>query len=267
MARRDENNNIDINAKRDINNFDLYYFIKNKKYYLPKYSFILKSKKRLMSIGEFLNLLEKNNMKNMSINLLREWDNKELLPAYRVERGMIRTESRYYIMEHLDIVKEIVRLKSYGLEIRETDIVKEIVKLKSYGLEIREIEKIIFENKSFEILFLSKIIKNKELFMKMKDIIKNIKHIEDDLVSSICLEVRNIFNINDADFKETFNDKYLSSILNDYKKSNLNPDESSILLLSLILLSLYNSYDNNSFDRKKFSKQFYSIISENKNHT
>ena len=248
MAKRDENNNIDINAKRDINNFDLYYFIKNKKYYLPKYSFILKSKKRLTSIGEFLNLLEKNNIKNMSINLLREWDNKELLPAYRVERGMIRTESRYCIMEHLDIVKEIV-------------------KLKSYGLEIREIEKIIFENKSFEILFLSKIIKNKELFMKMKDIIKNIKHIEDDLVSSICLEVRNIFNINDADFKETFNDKYLSSILNDYKKSNLNPDESSILLLSLILLSLYNSYDNNSFDRKKFSKQFYSIISENKNHT
>ena len=246
MARRDENNNIDINAKRDINNFDLYYFIKNKKYCFSKYSSILKSKKRLMSIGEFLNLLEKNNIKNMSINLLREWDNKELLPAYRVERGMIRTESRYYIMEHLDIVKEIVKLKSYGL---------------------REIEKIIFENKSFEILFLSKIIKNKELFMKMKDIIKNIKHIEDDLVSSICLEVRNIFNINDADFKETFNDKYLNTILNDYKKSNLNPDESSILLLSLILLSLYNSYDNNSFDRKKFSKQFYSIISENKNHT
>ncbi|AEM22851.1 hypothetical protein Bint_2245 [Brachyspira intermedia PWS/A] len=171
MAKRDENNNIDINAKRDINNFDLYYFIKNKKYYLPKYSFILKSKKRLMSIGEFLNLLKKNSIKNMSINLLREWDNKELLPAYRVERGMIRTESRYYIMEHLDIVKEIV-------------------KLKSYGLEIREIEKIIFENKSFEILFLSKIIKNKELFMKMKDIIKNIKHIEDDLVSSICTEVK-----------------------------------------------------------------------------
>ena len=248
MARRDENNNIDINAKRDINNFDLYYFIKNKKYYLPKYSFILKSKKRLMSIGEFLNLLEKNNMKNMSINLLREWDNKELLPAYRVERGMIRTESRYYIMEHLDIVKEIVRLKSYGLEIRET-------------------EKIIFENKSFEILFLSKIIKNKELFMKMKDIIKNIKHIEDELVGSICTEVKKIFNINDDDFKDTFNDKYLNTILNDYKKSNLNPDESNILLLSLILLSLYNSYDNNSFDRKKFSKHFYSIISDNKNHT
>ena len=41
MAKRDENNNIDINAKRDINNFDLYYFIKNKKYSLPKYSFIL----------------------------------------------------------------------------------------------------------------------------------------------------------------------------------------------------------------------------------
>ena len=244
MAKRDENNNIDINAKRDINNFDLYYFIKNKKYYLPKYSFILKSKKRLMSIGEFLNLLEKNNINNMSINLLREWDNKELLPAYRVERGMIRTESRYYIMEHLDIVKEIV-------------------KLKSYGLEIREIEKIIFENKSFEILFLSKIIKNKELFMKMKDIIKNIK----ELVSSICTEVKKIFNINDDDFKETFNDKYLNTILNDYKKSNLNTDEASILLLSLILLSLYNSYDNNFFDREKFSKQFYSIISENKNYT
>ena len=79
--------------------------------------------------------------------------------------------------------------------------------------------------------------------------------------------MKNIFNINDDDFKETFNDKYLNSILNDYKKSNLNPDESSILLLSLILLSLYNSYDNNSFDRTKFSKQFYSIISENKNHT
>lgn len=248
MARRDENNNIDRNAKRDINNFDLYYFIKNKKYTLPKYSFILKSKKRLMSIGEFLNLLEENNIKNMSINLLREWDNKELLPAYRVERGMIRTESRYYIMEHFDIVKEIV-------------------KLKSYGLEIREIEKIIFENKSFEILFLSKIIKNKELFMKMKDIIKNIKHIEDELVSSICTEVKKIFNINDNDFKETFNDKYLNTILNDYRKSNLNTDESSILLLSLILLSLYNSYDNDSFDRKKFSKQFYIIISENKNNT
>ena len=248
MARRDENNNIDTNAKRDINHYDLYYFIKSKKYTLPKYSFILRSKKRLMSIGEFLKLLEENNINNMSINLLREWDNKELLPAYRVERGMIRTESRYYIMEHLDIVKEIV-------------------KLKSYGLEIREIEKIIFENKSFEILFLSKIIKNKELFMKMKEIIKNIKNIEDELVSSICTEVKNIFNINDDDFKETFNDKYLNSILNDYKKSNLNPDESSILLLSLILLSLYNSYDNNSFDRKKFSKQFYSIISENKNNT
>ena len=86
MAKRDENNNIDKNAKRDINNFDLYYFIKNKKYSLPRYSFILKSKKRLMSIGEFLNLLEENNIKNMSINLLREWDNKELLPAYRVEK-------------------------------------------------------------------------------------------------------------------------------------------------------------------------------------
>ena len=32
-------------------------------------------------------------------------------------------------------------------------------------------------------------------------------------------------------------------------------------------LSLYNSYDNNFFDREKFSKQFYSIISENKNYT
>lgn len=103
--------------------------------------------------------------------------------------------------------------------------------------------------------------------MKMKDIIKNIKHIEDELVGSICTEVKKIFNINDDDFKDTFNDKYLNTILNDYKKSNLNPDESSILLLSLILLSLYNSYDNNSFDRKKFSKHFYSIISDNKNHT
>ncbi|PCG20196.1 helix-turn-helix domain-containing protein [Brachyspira sp. G79] len=248
MARRDENNNIDTNAKRDINHSDLHYFIKSKKCTLPKYSFILRSKKRLMSIGEFLKLLEKNNIKNMSINLLREWDNKELLPAYRVEKGMIRTESRYYIMEHLDIAREIV-------------------KLKSYGLEIREIENIIFENKSFEILFLSKIIKNKELFMKMKDIVKNIHHIEDELVSSICTEVKKIFNINDADFKDTFNDNYLNTILNDYKKSNLNTDEASILLLSLILLSLYNSYDNNYFDRKKFSKQFYSIISENKNHT
>ena len=248
MARRDENNNIDRNARRDINTFDVYYFIKNKKYSLPKYSFILRSKKRLMSIGEFLNLLEENNIKNMSINLLREWDNKELLPAYRVERGMIRTESRYYIMEHLDILREIV-------------------KLKSYGLEIREIEKIIFENKSFEILFLSKLIKNKELLMKMKCIVKNIKDIEDELVSSICNEVKNIFNINDDDFKETFNDKYLNTILNDYKNSNLNPDELSVLLLSLILLSLYNSYDNDFFDRKKFAQQFYSIISENKNHT
>ncbi|WIH90260.1 helix-turn-helix domain-containing protein [Brachyspira pilosicoli] len=248
MARRDENNNIDKNARRDINAFDVYYFIKNKKYALPKYSFILKSKKILMSIGEFLKLLEDNNIKNMSINLLREWDNKELLPAYRVERGMIRTESRYYIMEHLDIVKEIV-------------------KLKSYGLEIREIEKVVFENKSFEILFLSKLIKNKELLMKMKYIVKNIKHIEDELVSSICNEVKNIFNINDDDFKETFNDKYLNTILNDYKSSNLNSDELSVLLLSLILLSLYNSYDNNSFDRKKFSKQFYSIISGNKINT
>lgn len=147
------------------------------------------------------------------------------------------------------------------------DIVREIVKLKSYGLEIREIEKVVFENKSFEILFLSKLIKNKELLMKMKYIVKNIKHIEDELVNSICHEVKNIFNINDDDFKETFNDKYLNTILNDYKNSNLNSDELSVLLLSLILLSLYNSYDNNSFDRKKFSKQFYSIISENKNHT
>ena len=81
------------------------------------------------------------------------------------------------------------------------------------------------------------------------------------------MKLKTIFNINDDDFKDTFNDKYLNTILNDYKKSNLNTDESSILLLSLILLSLYNSYDNNSFDRKKFSKQFYSIISENKNHT
>ena len=228
MARRDENNNIDTNAKRDINHSDLHYFIKSKKYTLPKYSFILRSKKRLMSIGEFLKLLEKNNIKNMSINLLREWDNKELLPAYRVEKGIVRTESRYYIMEHLDIAREIV-------------------KLKSYGLEIREIENIIFENKSFEILFLSKIIKNKELFMKMQNIITNIHHIEDELVSSICTEVKKIFNINDNDFKDTFNDNYLNTILNDYKKSNLNTDEASILLLSLILLSLYNSYSLNSF--------------------
>lgn len=246
MAKRDENNNIDENAKRNINAVEIKYFINGRKYTLPKYSLV--NKKKLISIGEFLKLLEKNDIKNMSINLLREWDNKELLPAYRVEKGMIRTESRYYIDEHIDIVKEIMNLKSYGLE-------------------IREIEKIIFENKSFEILFLSKIIKNKETFSRAKLIMNNIKQMENKLVISICNEIKTIFNINDYDFKETFNNQYLISILNDYKKTNLDKENTSILLLSLILLSLYDSYDNDVFDIKKFSEQFYMIIGENKNHT
>ncbi|WP_245580616.1 hypothetical protein [Brachyspira alvinipulli] len=161
---------------------------------------------------------------------------------------MIRTESRYYIDEHIDIVKEIMNLKSYGLE-------------------IREIEKIIFENKSFEILFLSKIIKNKETLSRAKLIMNNIKQMENKLVISICSEIKTIFNINDYDFKETFNNQYLISILNDYKKTNLDKENTSILLLSLILLSLYDSYDNDVFDIKKFSEQFYMIIGENKNHT
>ncbi|WP_281171794.1 hypothetical protein [Brachyspira alvinipulli] len=42
MAKRDENNNIDENAKRNINAVEIKYFINGRKYTLPKYSLVNK---------------------------------------------------------------------------------------------------------------------------------------------------------------------------------------------------------------------------------
>ncbi|MDA1469796.1 helix-turn-helix domain-containing protein [Brachyspira hyodysenteriae] len=56
-------------------------------------------------------------MNNVTLKNLREWDNKNVLPAYRITHGPIREKVRYYSKEHIDIVREILRLKALGFEI------------------------------------------------------------------------------------------------------------------------------------------------------
>lgn len=216
-----------------LNNISIAYFINNKRYILKSKKY--KNKNELIVIGEFFQILRNENIENVTLKNLREWDNKKLLPAYRITHGPIREKVRYYSKEHIDIVIEILRLKALGLE-------------------IPDIKKIIFDNIPEYLIFLKRDIVKKEDLKNMMDIIKNINKKEKDLIITVIKNCKkyfcNNFNINNL------NNEYIKDIISQYKDSNLENDEDkNIIGFILILISACNCYDesNNIFDREKFS--------------
>ena len=134
-----------------LNDISIAYFINNKRYILESKKY--KNKNELIVIGEFFQILRDENIENITLKNLREWDNKKLLPAYRMTHGPIREKVRYYSREHIDIVREILRLKALGLE-------------------IPDIKKIIFDNIPECLIFLKRDNLNDEY---IKDIISQYK--------------------------------------------------------------------------------------------
>lgn len=209
------------------------YFINNKRYILESKK--QKNKNELIVIGNFFQILKNENIENVTLKNLREWDNKNVLPAYRIAHGPIREKVRYYSKEHINIVKEIIRLKALGLE-------------------IPDIKKVIFDNIPECLLFLkSDIVKKKDL-KNMMDIIKNINKKETDLIITVIRNCKkgfcNNFNI------DNLNDEYIKDIISQYKNSNLeNKEDENIICFILMLISAFNCYDenNNTFNKLKFS--------------
>lgn len=216
-----------------LNNISIAYFINNKRYILESKKY--KNKNELIVIGDFFQILRDENIENVTLKNLREWDNKKLLPAYRITHGPIREKVRYYSKEHIDIVREILRLKALGLE-------------------IPDIKKIIFDNIPECLIFLKRDIVKKEDLKNMMNIIENINKKETDLIITVIKNCKkyfcNNFNI------DNLNDEYIKDIISQYKQSNLENDEDvNIIGFILVLISACNCYDeiNNIFDRKKFS--------------
>ena len=77
------------------------YFINNKRYILESKK--QKNKNELIVIGNFFKTLKNENIENVTLKNLREWDNKNVLPAYRIAHGPIREKVRYYSKEHINI--------------------------------------------------------------------------------------------------------------------------------------------------------------------
>lgn len=222
-----------------LNNISIAYFIKNKRYVLESRK--NKNKNELIIIGEFFQILKDEEINNVTLKNLREWDNKNVLPAYRITHGPIREKVRYYSKEHVDIVREILRLKALGFE-------------------IPDIKKVIFDNIPECLIFLSKDILKKEEIKKMKGLIENINKKEADIIKAIIKnskkEFYNNFNI------DNLNDEYIKNLISQYKDSNLeNNEDSNIISFILIFISAFNCYDenNNIFDREKFSNYINDI--------
>lgn len=216
-----------------LNNISIAYFINNKRYILKSRTY--KNKNELIVIGNFFQILKDENIENITLKNLREWDNKKLLPAYRIAHGPIREKVRYYSKEHIDIVREILRLKALGLE-------------------IPDIKKIIFDNIPEFLIFLNRDIVKKEDFKNMIDIIENINKKETDLIITVIKNCKKYF-CNDFNI-DNLNDEYIKEVISQYKDSNLENDEdANIISFILILISACNCYDdiNNTFDREKFS--------------
>ncbi|WP_300755152.1 MerR family transcriptional regulator [uncultured Brachyspira sp.] len=222
-----------------LNNTSIAYFINNKRYILE--SIKNKNKNELIAIGNFLEILKNEEINNVTLKNLREWDNKNVLPAYRITHGPIREKVRYYSKEHIDIVREILRLKALGFE-------------------LPDIKKVIFDNIPECLIFVSKDILKKEEIKKMKGLIENINKKEADIIKAIIKnskkEFYNNFNI------DNLNDDYIKDIINQYKNINLeNKEDLNIISFILILISAFNCYDesNNIFDREKFSNYINDI--------
>ena len=216
-----------------LNNISIAYFIKNKRYILESKTY--KNKNELIVIGEFFQILKDENIENVTLKNLREWDNKKLLPAYRITHGPIREKVRYYSREHIDIVREILRLKALGLE-------------------IPDIKKIIFDNIPEYLIFLKRDIVKKEDLKNMMNIIENINKKETDFIITVIKNCKKYFCNNFS--IDNLNDEYIKDIISQYKDSNLENDEDkNIIGFILILISACNCYDesNNIFDREKFS--------------
>ena len=216
-----------------LNNTSIAYFIKNKRYILE--SIKNKNKNELIAIGNFLEILKNEEINNVTLKNLREWDNKNVLPAYRITHGPIREKVRYYSKEHIDIVREILRLKALGFE-------------------LPDIKKVIFDNIPECLIFVGRDILKKEEIKEMNRLIENINKKEADIIKSVIKnskkEFYNNFNI------DNLNDDYIKDIISQYKDSNLENDEDkNIIGFILILISACNCYDesNNIFDREKFS--------------
>ena len=78
-----------------LNNISITYFINNKRYILESKKY--KNKNELIVIGEFFQILRDENIENVTLKNLREWDNKNVLPAYRITHGPIREKVRTFI--------------------------------------------------------------------------------------------------------------------------------------------------------------------------
>ncbi|WP_300369184.1 MerR family transcriptional regulator [Brachyspira sp.] len=223
-----------------LNNNSIEYFIKNKRYILESKKH--KNKNELIVIGDFFQILKDENIENVTLKNLREWDNKNVLPAYRITHGPIREKVRYYSKEHIDIVKEILRLK--GL-----------------GFEIPDIKKVIFDNIPECLIFLSRDIIKKEDFKNMSGIIKNINKEETDLIITVIRNCKKDFCDNSN--IDNLNDEYIKDIISQYKNANLvNKEDTYIIGFILVLISSFNCYDenNNTFNRLKFSNYIDDIV-------
>ncbi|ANN63472.1 MerR family transcriptional regulator [Brachyspira hyodysenteriae] len=204
------------------------YYIKNKKYKLESKI----NKKELIAIGDFLKILKCEKIENVTLKNLREWDNKKLLQAFRVAHGPIREKVRYYTKQHINIVIEILRLKSLGFE-------------------IPDIKKVILNNTPENLILLNKDIDCKKNIKNIKDIIRNINDKELYIIKPMIKNAKKYF-LEQMSIKELNYDDIKNILI---KNKYLNYDV-GIIIFALILLSSFNCYDidNDIFDSYKFSK-------------
>ncbi|KLI47154.1 MerR family transcriptional regulator [Brachyspira hyodysenteriae] len=204
------------------------YYIKNKKYKLESKI----NKKELIAIGDFLKILKCEKIENVTLKNLREWDNKKLLQAFRVAHGPIREKVRYYIKQHINIVIEILRLKSLGFD-------------------IPDIKKVILNNTPENLILLNKDIDCKKNIKNIKDIIRNINDKELYIIKPMIKNAKKYF-LEQMSIKELNYDDIKNILI---KNKYLNYDV-GIIIFALILLSSFNCYDidNDIFDSYKFSK-------------
>ncbi|KLI21384.1 MerR family transcriptional regulator [Brachyspira hyodysenteriae] len=204
------------------------YYIKNKKYKLESKI----NKKELIAIGDFLKILKCEKIENVTLKNLREWDNKKLLQAFRVAHGPIREKVRYYTKQHINIVIEILRLKSLGFE-------------------IPDIKKVILNNTPENLILLNKDIDCKKNIKNIKDIIRNINDKELYIIKPMIKNAKKYF-LEQMSIKELNYDDIKNILI---KNKYLNYDV-GIIIFALILLISFSCYDidNDIFDSYKFSK-------------
>ena len=231
MARRNKDNEVYDNSKRDVNEKDIIYYISAEQYILPCKSNT--DTNSFLQIGDFFNELIRERViyeGELDLKVLRKWDEKEILPAYRKAKGPVRTETRFYTRDHINMVKEILRLKRIGFN-------------------ISDIEKILFFNESVETLLLEKSIKNKEDYSKMKKTMNNMEDMETRLIAP---SIETVMNINF--------DKYDTA----YKCKKLKKEYASMIAFVDIVKKACSSYNEGIFNKSHFKEEMINIISKYK---